>query len=346
MQWEKAGGAESSKRRAGKKRGLMIGLVAVVALLVLMGVKSCGSSKEDAIDWPQSGLATMLPAPKSPKGILWENTDTTFKVDLREMPSTEREAYIEGCKEKGFTVDAVSDSNSYVAYNEDGCRLDLLFLGDESLDIELSAPLEMNDIAWPSAGPAAQVPAPPSLKGSVTGDRDDYYAVMVGSMDKSAFAVYAAQCRDAGFNVDFNMDDTHFYGYNAAGYRLDISYEGFKIVEITVSAPSEPVEDTTTAEEPVEQAPVEEEPVAQDGSFRAWVDEYEQFMNEYVDFMVEYANSGNAASMALDYAKWISSYGEMAAKAESVDDSQLSAEDAQYFLDAQNRVNQRLLEIA
>ena len=174
MQWEKAGGSDAPKGKGGKKRGILIGVAVVVLLVVLVRMVGCGGSRADSISWPSSGLATMLPEPKSPKGTLWENSDKEFRVSLEELDAKMQSEYIESCKEKGFTVDAVSETS----------------------------------------------------------------------------------------------------------------------------------------------------------------------------FMVEYANSGNAASMALDYAKWVARYGEMTSKASEVDDSQLSAEDAQYFLEAQTRVNQRLLEIA
>lgn len=351
MQWEKAGGSDAPKGEGGKKRGILIGVAVVVLLVVLVRMVGCGGSRADSISWPSSGLATMLPEPKSPKGTLWENSDKEFSVSLEELDAKTQSEYIESCKEKGFTVDAVSETSSYVAYNDEGYKLDLSFISDESLSIDLTAPVKMDKIAWPTAGPAAQVPAPSSLKGKIENDRDDYFSVKIGSMDEAAFSAYAAQCRDAGFNVDYSMGDKLFTAKNAAGYSVRIEYQGNKIVEISVNAPSGTVAEGSATDAPAaSEAPAtSEEPAATSGndtSFRAWVDEYEQFMNEYVDFMVEYANSGNAASMALDYAKWVARYGEMTSKASEVDDSQLSAEDAQYFLEAQTRVNQRLLEIA
>lgn len=346
MQWEKAGGPGTPKGSGGKKRGIIVVAVIVLLLFVLGRMVGCGGSKADSISWPTSGLATMLPEPKSPKGILWENSDTEFKVTLDELDAKTQSAYIDSCKDKGFTIDAMSETSSYVAYNDEGYKLDLSFITDDSLSIDLTAPVKMDEISWPVTGPATQVPAPPSLKGKIENDRDDYFSVKIGEMGQQEFSAYATQCRDSGFGIDYNMGDRLFTGENAAGYSLRIKYQGNKIVEVSVSAPSESVAEEPAAPETATNSEMPAVASGSDASFRAWVDEYEQFMNGYVDFMVEYANSGNAASMALDYAKWASQYGDMASKASEVDDSQLSAEDAQYFLEAQTRVNQRLLEIA
>ena len=76
------------------------------------------------------------------------------------------------------------------------------------------------------------------------------------------------------------------------------------------------------------------------------VDEWEAFMNKYCDFMETYnSDSGNVVSMALDYADMMSQYSDWAEKMDAVDDSDLSAEDVQYYIDAQSRINKRLLEI-
>lgn len=348
MQWEKAGGDGSSKRPRGKVRGFLIGVFVIVAVLVLVNMMSCGSDKPESIDWPKSELAAMLPEPKFPKGEIWTDSDEEFHVRLEEMEDSERTEYIEKCKEIGFKVEPKSDTHEYIAFNDDGYKLDLSFIGDGELDITLKAPLEMSKIAWPTSGPGSQVPTPSSLKGKVTVDRDDCFIVSIGGVNKAAFAAYTTQCRDAGFNVDFNMGDELFTGKNAGGYSLRITYEGNNIIEINASAPMEPVAEEPPAQDSTADAPTADTPSAgatEDTSFRAWVDEYEKFMNEYVDFMVEYQNSGNAVGMALDYANWIKRYGEMSAKAAEVDESQLSEEDALYYLNAQNRINQRLLEI-
>lgn len=355
MEWEKAGGAASSGGKKGKKRRWIV-VVAVIALLFIIGrMASCGNDNAEAITWPSSGLATMLPEPENPKGDIITNSDESLSVSLEEVSEADRTEYIEACKDKGFTVEAENDTSSYEAFNEDGYKLRLTFFGDDDLDIELDAPMEMATIAWPTTGPASQVPTPPSLTGKVSTDREDMYAVYLGSMDLAAFTSYANQCRDAGFSTDYVMQDDLFSAKNAAGYGVRITYEGFSVVNMSVSAPDDAsadaatdgTEDASTDAGATNGDAVATEATPTDStSFRAMVDEYEAFMNEYVDFMVTYQNSDNIVAMAADYARMTARYAEMTEKIATIDDSTLSAEDAAYLLDAQNRVNTRLLEIS
>ena len=69
-------------------------------------------------------------------------------------------------------------------------------------------------------------------------------------------------------------------------------------------------------------------------------------MNKYCDFMEKYSNgSGDTLSMAADYAETMSQYSGWAEKMNAVDESELSDEGAQYYIEVQTRINQRLLEI-
>lgn len=41
------------------------------------------------IDWPATGLATLIPAPEDPRGEIIENTDQSFEVQLKEVSDEE-----------------------------------------------------------------------------------------------------------------------------------------------------------------------------------------------------------------------------------------------------------------
>lgn len=108
-------------------------------------------------------------------------------------------------------------------------------------------------------------------------------------------------------------------------------------------------EDTaTTAEEPVQEpAPVPEPAQSDTGSdFKAYMDSYEAFMNEYVDFMQKYKDGGQPVSMLADYMDMLQKQQEMTNDFNNYDQSQLSDEELQYYLEVQNRVNQKLLSVA
>lgn len=105
-----------------------------------------------------------------------------------------------------------------------------------------------------------------------------------------------------------------------------------------------------------EEAPVEEEPAPEPapepaqsntgGDFKAYMDSYEAYIDEYVAFMQKYQDGGQPVSMLSDYMEMLQKQQEMTNAFNSYDQSQLSNEELQYYLEVQNRVNQKLLSVA
>lgn len=104
-----------------------------------------------------------------------------------------------------------------------------------------------------------------------------------------------------------------------------------------------------------EETPVEEEPApepapepAQSGSsnFKEYMDSYEAYIDEYVAFMQKYKDGGQPVSMLADYMDMLQKQQEMTNDFNNYDQSQLSDEELQYYLEVQNRVSQKLLSVA
>ena len=60
--------------------------------------------------------------------------------------------------------------------------------------------------------------------------------------------------------------------------------------------------------------------------------------------MKKYNSSSNQASLAADYAKYISDYADLAADIEAIDEDSLSAADLKYYTDATTRVSKKLID--
>ena len=246
-------------------------------------------------------------------------------------------------------------TQSYEAYTEDGNHLRLSYYSSsKEISVMLDAAVEMSDLAWPTSGAGALVPAPASKKGKVSADRSTYFSASVGDTDASAFAAYADACIAAGFNVDYSKGDTSFNAKNADGVKVSLSYKGFNTMEVSVDS-----SDASSASAP---APAENQ--KSDGasassgdssassvsggvtpSFKETMDSYEDFMNQYVDFMKKYKESGNDAAMLADYGKMMTSYADWVSKIDDIDEDALSASDCAYYLEVQGRVTQKLAEI-
>lgn len=76
---------------------------------------------------------------------------------------------------------------------------------------------------------------------------------------------------------------------------------------------------------------------------KEFVDCYEDFMNAYCDFMETYDSSD--VSALTEYTKLLGEYAEWTQKAEDFDDDDLNNDELAYWMDAQNRINKRLLEV-
>ena len=355
MKWETAKGSDTPKK--GKGRGCLIAVVVVIVIAIIGGISRCGGKKSESLDWPTSGLAAMLPKPSSSKGTVIIDNAETFDASIDEWEKSDYDDYVEQCKGKGFTVDAVDDGDGYEAYTEDGHHLELSFYdGLEQMSLRLEAPIEMSEISWPTAGAGALLPAPTSTTGQIAVDSSSQFTVYVGKTDADAYSAYVEECIEAGFDVDYSRGDNYFNADDASGNSLRLEYRGFNIMYVRLYAAdlleeaeegaNEEPEISDESSEP-EQSEAPEAPVESDSSdFRAMIDEYEAFMNEYCDFMEEYnSDSSNVVSMAMDYANMLAQYGEWVEKMDAVDENALSAEDAQYYIDAQTRINKRMLEI-
>lgn len=356
MKWEPAG--KHAPGGKGKKNGLLIAVVVVVAIAIIGGISRCGGGgeKNESLEWPTTDLATMLPKPSSDKGEVHTNSDETFWADVNEFSQSDFDAYVEQCKEKGFTVEASNDGLGFEAYSENGAHLRLTYLeSSEEMSINLDAAVEMGTITWPTMGAGSLVPAPTSTTGVIDSDSSTFFSATIGETSQDDFSAYVDACIAAGFNVDYSKGDDTFFGDAASGNHVNVSYEGANMMTITVNAADEPAELAET-ETPAESEPTTERPATPAtpvdtttgtaSDFRTMVDEYEAFMNKYCDFMETYnSDSGNVVSMALDYADMMSQYSDWAEKMDAADDSDLSAEDVQYYIDAQSRINKRLLEI-
>lgn len=148
------------------------------------------------------------------------------------------DAYIFLCKQKGFTVDAVKDTDKYTAYNSTGYKLDLQHWSSERFDINLKAPLVGDEnFEWPSHVFADLVPQQDGKTGTVETANEDTLKIILYDVSSSEVKSYISECESAGFTIDAEKKDTSFNGFNEDGFELSISYNEMKAMSITINAP-------------------------------------------------------------------------------------------------------------
>ena len=183
-------------------------------------------------------LSNIIPEVKGTVDHTYENTEEKMWIDFDSVDDNQYKDYITACKDRGFTVEEESDSYKFEAFNADGYKLELThFSGDDSLSVELEAPMEMDEIIFPIGQAGKLVPKPKSTFGKINFEYDNNFCLYLGKTPKSDYNTYVSACIDKGFTVDYSKSDTHFYAYNSDGWHLDLSYEGNNVMFIRVDPP-------------------------------------------------------------------------------------------------------------
>jgi hypothetical protein len=145
--------------------------------------------------------------------------------------------YIEACKQAGFTIDAEKDSTSYTAYNSDGyyVRITQYSYSETEMEIEVTPPISMGTITWPSNKIAKKIPTPKSTTGRIESTSSSSMTVYIGDTSKDDYNEYVSSCMSAGYTEDCSRSDTRFSAYNSSKYHIIVEYKGNNIMYIYVS---------------------------------------------------------------------------------------------------------------
>lgn len=240
-QWEAEGKAQGAKPR--KKPGcLAILVIIVVAIIAIASIGTAINNHakqaeydNQTFEWPTSGLATLLPEPSTDKGAINSNSDTYLYVELRGCNESDYTDYLEQCKMAGFTIEPSTTSTSYYAYDEDGNRLGLaLYTSNSELSITLDKAEELDELAWPTTGLAANLPAPSSSTGKVTTDSSKSWKATVGQTDMDAYKAYVDEVFAAGFDQNYDKGDKLFKADNLDGLHVEIYYAGANTMTVSI----------------------------------------------------------------------------------------------------------------
>ena len=263
-------------------------VIVVVLVLVVVSVVMCTRDEPEEMydmDWPTDGIAALLPVPEwaevdedsgdaTVTGDLIIDSSDYFECYVAVDSESDYSSYVEACKDAGFTVDYDNDGDSYYALNEDGYELVLEYYDEDdsdyeyaSMSIELTAPMTMEEITWPTSGLATNLPVPEwaevdassgeaALTGEITADNTSYFRCYLAVDSIDDYTAYIEDCEEAGFTVDAESGDTTYSAQNAEGYQLDLrysdedssSYYGTASLYVSLAAPDDEEEEAEEAE--------------------------------------------------------------------------------------------------
>lgn len=183
--------------------------------------------------WKDLALATQVPMPRSNKGIVVTDSDESLYVRVYKTKESEFKDYIKRCEQEGYVQESDRGTAWYKAYNKEGYCLGLSYYASEKkMTIDLDAPMKMQLLRWPNIGMAALLPKPKQNKGKIQVDTSDEFIVYVGETTQEEYADYAVQCASAGFDQNYDKEDTYYDAYNAQGDYLHMAYKGGQVMYI------------------------------------------------------------------------------------------------------------------
>lgn len=327
-------------------------------------------------EWPTNGLGSLLPATKSNIGdVSWDNSET-FIVQVGNTTLAEYKEYVKACEAEGFTVDYSKDDEYYSALNADGYELTLRYLGFNKIEVSLKAP---EGGAPAPTGGENDAPATDAIV-IVAGEAGEYgekFTVNKGTEFEDTYYVYRLP---AGTYKATNVGDytTQLNVYSdelkkVDGWEepaetffvelIDVSKSTtFSIKDgqhIEVAEPTELELEKISDDVPEDTTPTEKPTPSEDTTssgelvngmrpeFKEAMDSYEAFFDEYCGFMKKYiASNGSDMSLLLDYASYMSKYAEMMEDFEAWESEEMNNAETAYYIQVQNRINQKLLEVA
>lgn len=215
---------------------LIIALILVIpfcATLVHETDSTRDRAPEESYAWPVGTIADAIPEPDGELGTIYHQSDDSFSMDVSMAASSDFAAYVNACKEKGFSIDVKSSERSFNAYNEEGYRLDLYYFDSyDYMSISLDAPIKMSTLHWPNSDLAQTIPVPKSNLGYVVWENSDGFDIYVGDTSEDDFTEYISACQDAGYDVNYYKGNGYFNADDENGNSLSVYYEGNKTMQI------------------------------------------------------------------------------------------------------------------
>lgn len=193
------------------------------------------------IVWEQAILSPYVPTMPSASGSIKTNTKEKLMIRVVDVTPAQFTDYCSACVELGYAIDTQETETTFSGYSNEGYYLDLEYITDLSyMIISIEAPEEMTQITWPKSAIAKLVPKPESMRGRITYDRSDYFAVYIADTTKEEYQAYVERCIDEGFSVDYEKYENAFYGDNKNGYSLTVKYIGGHVMFISIDEPYDP----------------------------------------------------------------------------------------------------------
>lgn len=227
------------------KRKMIVGFIilALVACLIYIP-KVVDTIKEKreieekyntTFEWPDGGYATQLPSPDTEFGEIDDNNDKRFSIDLYQVTPDMFKAYVEKCKDRGFTINMTENDDVFYAYNQNEMDLNIFYhKEEETMEIFLDAPEKVKSLRWPSGDLPSKLPKISDARGFITSNDSNYFCITIADISDEKFEEYVERCMDSGFTKEYTYDNGYFSAKNKQGNDLTVKKELFNKMSIRI----------------------------------------------------------------------------------------------------------------
>lgn len=155
------------------------------------------------LEWPNFGLSTKVPKPKSNYGKIYRDNDESFIVHIGNTSFDEYNEYVKECENKGFIENRSKSEKSYSGTNTDGYEIHLMYIGANVIEISVE-PAESNDSS------------------NITSSEDELREEFKNAMDKyesfiDEYVAFMKKYNDSnGVDIDLNDYTNYLNKYSEA----------------------------------------------------------------------------------------------------------------------------------
>lgn len=319
------------------------------------------------LHWPSSGLASELPMPNMKYGKILADSGTGFRAELNGAEQNDFDRYRTLCEKKGYVFE-LGDAGRDIGYNEEEYRLEIEFAkGAGTISVMLDAPPETAVLSWPVSEFSASLPEPASLRGVIHSNEPDYLDVTICDMSAEDISAYIDLLNGAAYAGNFQRSGNSYRAEDESGEK-EVSVEPgehqtmrleLRKVEKLPEPTAEPERQATPvptqepAAEPTTEPAATPEPSAESvpssgvrPEFRKLMEDYEAFYDRYIEFMKTYSSSSDQLGMMQDYLALLQQLQEWEKSIDDVDESTLTPEEDQLYLETTMRVLNKLNQAA
>lgn len=148
-----------------------------------MGIALYAPVPNDPISWPTTGLGAQIPTPASLTGEISSDSSTRFAASITNTTRDDYKAYVTACMEAGFANDYDRDDDSFNATNGKGLKVDVDYVGNNTMDITISQDPNATSTANTNSADNANEGSQDASSASAASSQDDAQAA---SADEAA----------------------------------------------------------------------------------------------------------------------------------------------------------------